>query len=129
MYMYLCACLHVGIRQSVSQVDASRLGVSGALAALLYVEKVVMSLVIKLAVWATGDVRLSSALLFLTTTACIVLKKGPMWFILSFMVIRTCRLAIFSVTGTGTGTHDSSSDGAASSRSLGSSSAAAGAGS
>lgn len=56
----------------------------------------VLSVIMRLAVWATGDKQTASLLLFSTTTLCVVARKGIIWFVLSFLMVRTVRLALFS---------------------------------
>ena len=88
-------------------MNVSRLGSEGIASSLLSLERWTVSLLRQLAHWATGSEQWSSVALFLTTAACILGKKGPMWFILTFFVVRTLRLAIFSVSHSVINTADS----------------------
>jgi hypothetical protein len=64
--------------------------------AVQFLRVTILSVIMRLAVWATGDKHTASLLLFSTTVLCVVARKGIIWFVLSFLMVRTVRLALFS---------------------------------
>jgi hypothetical protein len=62
----------------------------------VWIRGFVLSALRRLAIWAGGDRDSGSLVIFYCTSICLLMRKGVLWLLLSFFIVRTLRLGLVS---------------------------------